>query len=268
MQFGAMNFPILPVEEEIQAIGALGLDYLELAMDPPRAHHTQLRSRKKALLKQLKASNLGLICHLPTFVQLADLTAGLRQASLEEVLGALETAADLGARKVVLHPGYISGLGGYVLNQVKALAMESLAAVYARSQALGLTVCVENLFPRFSPFVTPEDFAPVFEAFPGLRLILDLAHAFIGVRSSARCLDFLDRFGDRLAHLHVSDNQGQRDDHLPLGSGCLPLKTIFRSLKKTGYDDTCTLEVFVEDRRALVKSRDKLIALLSGGEKG
>ncbi|MEJ2041442.1 MAG: sugar phosphate isomerase/epimerase, partial [Desulfosarcinaceae bacterium] len=64
-----MNFPILPVVQEIEAIGALGLDYLELAMDPPRAHRSQLRSQKKAILETLNERNLGLICHLPTFVQ-------------------------------------------------------------------------------------------------------------------------------------------------------------------------------------------------------
>jgi sugar phosphate isomerase/epimerase len=263
MRFGAMNFPILPVVQEIEAIGALGLDYVELAMDPPQAHHTHLRRQKHAIRNSLAAWNLDLICHLPTFVQLADLTPGLRQASLVEMLGALETAADLGARKAVLHPGYFSGLGGYVPDQVVALAMESLARVYERSQSLGLTVCLENLFQRFSPFVTPDQFEPLFEAFPGFSLILDLAHAYIGERSSARCLEFLTRFGDRLAHLHVSDNQGRRDDHLPLGSGSLPLKTIVNALKETGYDDTCTLEIFVEDRHALIKSRDKMSALLA-----
>ena len=38
MLYGAMNFPIRPVLDEIQAIGSLGLDYFELAMDPPEAH--------------------------------------------------------------------------------------------------------------------------------------------------------------------------------------------------------------------------------------
>lgn len=35
MQFGAMNFPVIPVLEEIDTIARLGFDYLELAMDPP-----------------------------------------------------------------------------------------------------------------------------------------------------------------------------------------------------------------------------------------
>ncbi|MEJ2040893.1 MAG: sugar phosphate isomerase/epimerase, partial [Desulfosarcinaceae bacterium] len=110
----------------------------------------------------------------------------------------------------------------------------------------------------------PDQFEPLFSAFPGFRFILDLAHAYIGERSSARCLEFLERFGDRLAHLHVSDNHGKHDEHLPLGCGSLPLKPIAKALRKAGYDDTCTLEIFVEDRRALVKSRDKFASLLAG----
>jgi len=37
MHYGAMNFPVLPVLEEIDAIAGMGFDYLELAMDAPMA---------------------------------------------------------------------------------------------------------------------------------------------------------------------------------------------------------------------------------------
>ena len=60
----------------------------------------------------------------------------------------------------------------------------------------------------------------------------------------------------------MSDNLGRRDEHLPIGSGSLPLKTIVKALQAEAYDDTCTLEIFVEDRRALIKSRDRINALL------
>jgi hypothetical protein len=39
MRFGAMNFPVVPVLDEIETFARLGFDYLELAMDPPMAHH-------------------------------------------------------------------------------------------------------------------------------------------------------------------------------------------------------------------------------------
>ena len=48
MQFGAMNFPVAKVLDEIDAFARLGFDYLELAMDPPMAHHSVLASTRGA----------------------------------------------------------------------------------------------------------------------------------------------------------------------------------------------------------------------------
>jgi Tat protein secretion system quality control protein TatD with DNase activity len=57
MLYGAMNFPVKPVFDELEAISELGFDYLELAMDPPQAHYSIIRQQKKRLL--LKRLKLG-----------------------------------------------------------------------------------------------------------------------------------------------------------------------------------------------------------------
>ena len=41
MQYGSMNFPIRPVIEEIESIGRLGFDFMELAMDALRTPDPQ-----------------------------------------------------------------------------------------------------------------------------------------------------------------------------------------------------------------------------------
>ena len=64
MLYGAMNFPIRPVLEEIHAIGSLGLDYLELAMDNPEAHYIVLRQQRDAIQQALDHYGMSLICHL------------------------------------------------------------------------------------------------------------------------------------------------------------------------------------------------------------
>ena len=114
MQYGAMNFPVKPVLEELDKIAALGFDYMELSLDPPGAHYTTVREHKERLLESLKAYNMGLVCHMPTFVSTADLTESLRKASIDEILFSLETAADLKAMKVVLHPSSVNGMGIFV----------------------------------------------------------------------------------------------------------------------------------------------------------
>jgi sugar phosphate isomerase/epimerase len=261
MRFGAMNFPIKPILDELKALGALGLDYVELAMDPPQAHHIQLRQQKRSIRQAQANCQLGLLCHLPTFVYTADLTPSIRQASLEEILGALETAAELEAEKVVLHPSYIGGLASYVMEQAMALAMDTFDQVARRAAVLGVTVCVENMFPRYRPFVEPQDFAPIFKTFPQFKLVLDIGHAHMDNPAGDRAAGFLTQFSDRLAHIHISDNHGRRDDHLPVGHGSVAFHTLIRSLCHLGYDGTFTLEIFSQDREDLIRSKQKLIRM-------
>lgn len=262
MRFGAMNFPVAPVLEEIEVFGKMRMDYMELAMDPPQAHYRRIRKQKGRILNALARYNMGLVCHLPTFVYTAHLTDAIRHASLKEVTASLETAVELGAEKVVVHPGYIDGLAVHVQDYALGLAMESLGEIYMRAETLGVVLCVENMFPRAGPFVEPADFNPIFQAFPGLKLVLDTGHANIGDGSGKRIDDFITRFGDRLAHLHMSDNSGHLDEHLPLGYGNIGFRRVVRALRAVGYDQTVTLEIFGPDRSALVESRMKLEKIL------
>lgn len=262
MRFGAMNFPIRPVLAEIDAFAALDMDFLELAMDPPQAHFSLIREQRQSIRRALRQHAMGLVCHLPTFVYTADLTAGIRDASIQETLSSLETAADLEAEKVVLHPGYIGGLAVHVMAQALALAMESLDIFVRRAAQLGVMVCIENMFPKYRPFVTPDDFRPVFEAFPELKFTLDTGHAHIGDEKGDRAIAFVRRYAGRLRHLHVSDNSGQADEHLPVGQGTIAFKALMRALAQSGYDGTLTLEVFSIDRADLVKSRRRLSRML------
>lgn len=258
MQFGAMNFPVYPVLDEIEAIAALGLDYVELAMDPPQAHHSQITTGRRDIRKALERNKLGLVCHLPTFVQTADLTEGIRQASVTETIGALEAAADLAAEKVVLHPSFLSGMAVHVMDQAHTLAMDSIDIFVSRARQLGLVLGIENMFPGTSLFVEPSAFKAVFESFAHLHLVLDIGHAFIGDRSGRRIAAFIDAFGDRLIHIHASDNHGTHDEHLCIGHGKINFKPIMQKLSGIDYDGTITLEVFDPDRSTLTRSRQRL----------
>jgi sugar phosphate isomerase/epimerase len=262
MRFGAMNFPVAPILEEIADFGRINMDYLELAMDSPQAHYLQIKQQKGKILKALESFKMGLVCHLPTFVYTAHLTDTIRHASLGEVTASLETAADLGAEKVVVHPGYIDGLAVHVPDYAMDLALESLGKIYMRAETLGVKLCIENMFPRAGPFAEPEDFDPIFQAFPGLLLVLDTGHANIGDPTGKRIDHFISRFGDRLAHLHISDNGGRADEHLPLGYGNIGFRRVAGALRSVGYDQTVTLEIFDTDRSALVQSRLKLEKIL------
>jgi len=261
MQYGAMNFPILPVMDEIKTVATMGFDYLELTLDPPEAHHKQVFKEKEEILGALSDHGLGLVCHLPTFLYLADLAPRIREASLLEMKDALHTAADLHPRKVVLHPPYIGGLGPLVMDRSMAIAMDSLETIIAEAGRLGLCMCIENMFPKYPGWIEPKDFIPVMEKFPSLKMTLDFGHANVDSKRGDRILAFMKTFKDRIGHIHISDNLGKGDDHLPVGAGTIDFKKMLRALKKTGYDDTVTLEIFSKERDYLKMSKNKIFNL-------
>jgi sugar phosphate isomerase/epimerase len=263
MLYGAMNFPIRPILEELEVISGLGFDYLELAMDPPQAHYREIHRHKEELLRALDHSNMGLVCHLPTFVSTADLTDRLRETSLNEVLESLDVAAELRPLKVVLHPSTMRGLSVFVMDQAQRYALKSLEAIMEKSDHLGLCLCIENMFPRSHSLVDPEDFDEIFERFPTLNMTLDIGHAHIEAKGSMKTLNFIERFPDRIAHIHANDNLGKDDDHLPVGTGTIDFPEIVKALTGIGYDETVTLEVFSRDRDYLRISRDKLAAMVA-----
>jgi sugar phosphate isomerase/epimerase len=258
MIYGAMNFPIRPVLDEIHAIGSLGFDYVELAMDAPEAHYIDLRHQRDAIQHALAQYDMSLICHLPTFIHTADLTESIRTASRQELLNSLSVAAELGAHKVVLHPSFIGGMGRNALELSKHYAVECLDAVALQADKMGTRVCLENLFARLTPFTTPEDFAVVFEKWPQMAMTLDIGHAFIDGHGMDRILAFIRQFGKRIQHVHISDNFGRRDEHLAVGDGAIDFAMLIEALHQIPYDDTMTLEIFTPDRDDLVRSRDIL----------
>jgi len=261
MHFGAMNFPVTPVLDEIDTFARLGFDYLELAMDPPMAHHSILSSFQVAITRALKVNGLGLICHLPTFLTTADLTESLRRISVSEMRRSLAVAAELGAKKVVLHPSMAGGMGPFVLDTVKGYAFDFLSAMVDAAHGLDVTICLENMFPRNRLGVEPDDFEEIFKTFPSLKLTLDTGHANVDDRRGRRLKALVSRFGQRIGHLHFSDNQGKLDDHLAVGQGTINFAELVRRLKGVGYDDSVTLEVFDKNRQLLVESRKRIKAM-------
>ena len=252
-----MNFPIKPLLREIEEIGEMGFDYLELTMDPPEAIPQKILTQKRPIRELLNRYKMEMVGHLPTFVWTSDLYESLRNASLQENFAALEAGAELGIKKVVLHPGYITGLGKFVMDKAKRYGMESMEMILKKSIGLGMILCIENMFPQAKFLSLPYEFQSIFESFPEMRLALDIGHANLGGGRN-KSLEFIQRYGYRLGHVHANDNFGKEDNHLPIGAGIIDFEKILRELKEAQYDETITLEVFSKDRDYLKMSKEKM----------
>jgi sugar phosphate isomerase/epimerase len=179
------------------------------------------------------------------------------------MLRSLEVAAELGSEKAILHPSMVTGMGGFLLDTARRYMNEFLLVITHEAQQLGITLCLENMFPRCLLGVEPDDIGTILEAFPALKFTLDTGHASIQDPGGNRLFTLVKQCGHRLGHLHFSDNLGRRDDHLPIGEGTINFNKLIRLIKDTGYDDTLTLEVFSQDRRVLSESRDRVAEMLA-----
>jgi len=263
MKYGAMNNPLNSILSEIEIISGMGFDYLELTMDSPGAHYSIIKQDQKEIRKSLESHNMGLVCHLPTFVYIADLTESIRRVSLEETLLSVETAKEIGAEKVVLHPGIISGMGMFAVDIARKYAFESLEIIVNRAEKLGVKLCLENMPPRFKTFFRADEFEEIFKIFPSLHMTLDIGHANIDCKVENRGLEFIQKLKSRLSHIHISDNNGKKDEHLSIGQGNINFQEITSVLIKQGYKNTITFEIFTENRQQdLVRSRDVFEAMM------
>ncbi len=264
MQYGAMNHPLHPVLDQIPGFARMGFDYLELTLDAPKAHYSVIRQQADAISQALEHHDMGLVCHLPTFVYTADLTPGIRQASVAEMVESVAVAARLGAKKAVVHPGMLIGLGHQAKARCLQYAMESLHTIASSARVHDLKLCAENMPPACGIFCEPEDFDSLFEVFPQFGLTLDTGHAHVQLKDHprpARLAEFIARFSHRIAHVHASDNQGKKDEHLALGKGTIDFEDLVSRLKAVEYAGTVTLEIFSEDPADLPASQDHLAGL-------
>lgn len=170
---------------------------------------------------------------------------------------AFDVFALAGIDRVNVHPDSLNRL--FPRAELLERNAEALAELAADAGERGLVLMLENLG---SVLGTADELRPLFEASPDLRFHLDVGHANLGrgISGSNRTHELLAAFGDRLAHVHVSDNLGLDDLHLPLGAGTVDWRAVVRALKDVGWDGPVTLEIFSATPRHLESSRDLWLA--------
>ena len=141
------------------------------------------------------------------------------------------------------------------LDQVRKMNADAIALLAQDAAQRGITLMVENLDRLFSDV---PDLKAILDAVPEVGFHLDVGHANLrlGRGQKNRTKDLLAAFGDRLSHVHLSDNRGGEGDlHLPLGAGAIDWSGVASILREAGWDGTVTLEVFSREREYLRMSR-------------
>src|SRR5687768_12742048 len=105
MQIGAMNHPQHDVVAELAWMADLGLDFIDLTLEPPAA--AAWRVDPGRLREELAARGLGVVGHTAYYLPLGSPFESVRRAAVAELRHCLEVFAAVGARWMNIHPdGY------------------------------------------------------------------------------------------------------------------------------------------------------------------
>jgi len=197
---------------------------------------------------RLAAAGLAVTVHGPFH----DLNPG----ALEPLVGAvttqryrqtLDAAARLGARVVVFHPGYEFWKYGGQEHLWLEQSLSFWPPLLESARQSGLRVALENIFE-----VRPATLVALLDAIdqPEFGHCFDIGHWKLFSETPLEV--WFAALGPRLIHLHLHDNHGVLDDHLPVGEGVIDFPHLFALVDNLPAAPTMTLEA--HDREALLRS--------------
>lgn len=249
MQLGLMNNPARDVIKEITRIKELGFEFLDLTLEPPVARADKVDARR--IKSALESKELGVVGHTAYYLPFASAFDAVQAAAVTEAERCLEVFAQVGSPLMNIHLD--CRVPGHDPTFINRRNVESLERLLPTAERLGITLMVEN-----AEGDDAESLAPVLDALPTVGLHLDIGHANIGAGRKSNTASLLARYGDRLKHVHLSDNKGKSDDHLAIGAGVIDWRRELRTVKASGYDGTFTLETFYGDSSLITYSQNRV----------
>jgi len=207
-----------------------------------------IATRSKELLSGY-TGRLGI--HGPFWgLNLANPDMAVRKIVTHRMLQGLEVCEFLGATQMVIHSPYSTWdfnnldnvYHGKGFQRVLDLVHDTMDAVVARAENIGVTMVVENIEDKDPDIrrVLVEDFNT-----KALAVSIDTGHAHYAHGSTgAPPVDYyVNRAGNLLQHVHLQDADGYADRHWAIGEGTIRWHAVFRALAQLESNPRLILEL-------------------------
>ncbi len=221
------------LNDSLEFIESLGIKYAELLHQYPTEEFD---------LDLLNSFNLDYTIHAPFMdVNIAALGSKSRASSISQIKDSVDLANKIDASVVVVHPGLIPFLAKDMPEEIYKVSNNSIREIGEYSKDLGVNTTIENM-PAFESMIY-QDMNRLNETLVeyDMGMTLDIGHA----HHSGISPD--EMYFDSIKHIHVHDNMGDDDTHLPLGEGNIQFKDIIATFDKKNYNGIYMIEVNTKD---------------------
>jgi sugar phosphate isomerase/epimerase len=243
--YAALTAFVFDLDAAFKLADELKLDFVELSADLQEIEPKLQPVKRVRELSQ--ATGLGTTVHLSYIdLNLASLSPAARATSVARITRGLDYAAEIGASCAVLH----SGRHYYRHPLIDDLAYRGATSSLAELRNPAVPVTLENLaVDAFDLIREPEGLRELTET-AGFSNCLDFGHAHIESRQPWRTPEkqvedliarYIETLGDKIIHLHLHNNDGSLDQHLPTPQGGVDYSRYLGFLRK--FTGTACLEV-------------------------
>jgi sugar phosphate isomerase/epimerase len=226
-------------------------------------HHLQLTSLHAPTSRDVNVNREG-----GSPLSVTEVERVRRVEAMDELKRVIDAAEDLPYSRLILHMG---GSRETADPRKRDAAFSSLEHLVLHAKHVGVTICVEN--------TTSEMGAPAYlrsfvdeTRLTGLRFNFDVGHAHLSDDPEAeRIAKSFEPLKDLVASVHIHDNHGEKDEHLPPFDGTIDWPAalnVLRSAPSNGLPLTLELKEksghdapsFSDQLIAATKSLDRLEA--------
>jgi len=280
-------FANLEFKDALREVSRLNPEAVEVVFDKPHfeistADESRMKLEVRDAIRSL-GSHLEFSAHACfQKINLASLNPADRKRSIKLIGKCLRVSGDLGLKVVVLHPGYLPRsfpwlrwLIPNLKSKAKNLMENSLKECLRMAEDHGVMLALENVHGLESLIQTPSEAFKLASKFPELKLTVDVGHLYLEARRRGLGEGLAERWVAEeisrlpkgvVVHLHLHDNYGFKDDHLPPGEGKIDFRPIVDALRAIDFEGQVILEVWSPERpqesgaKALEEAR-KLLSL-------
>src|SRR5215470_15511641 len=226
--------------ELLGQIAEAGFQALEIFFSRAHFDYTS-KPEIRAMASALEAHRLTLLsAHAPSSRDLSPNREGgaplsicevervRRIDAMDELKRAVDVAEDLPFQRMVLHMG---GSRETADLRKRDAAFSSLEHLILHARHVGVTVCLENTMSEMGDPAFLRAFVDE-TRLTGLRFNFDIGHANLADGPAEERIEkSFAPLRDLVASVHLHDNHGEKDEHLPLYDGSIDWNTAIPLLK-------------------------------------
>lgn len=239
----SLLFVRTPIEEAISKSAELGAECFELIYDLPHFKPDYDHRGLITIKELLDSHGLEVSVHASFWdLNPASHYRELWELSLKRVKRSIEACEELGGKVVSLHPGRcpIPEIG-WLMRDAKNRYLKFLGECLELAGELGVKLAPENTDMPYCPYSTLDELEKLVGDLENAGVTLDVGHAYRGGKKAGiknpeqKIVDAIKRLKKKVVHVHLHDNHGEQDEHLPPGEGNIDFRPILHALRVKNY---------------------------------